>query len=320
MDKRTLVTVSIILTVFLMVGQGITYWANPNSFGSEMQRIGDDIEYELSSSAAVEYSVTIFENGTDFDGIYIYYDEGFTSYQSHSQQRAFINQLMLEFDKRNTERPTIVDADKIADLMESGAAVGIIVVSGILPPTVFSDVNSTAVDWVNGGGVLYWAGGILDSCYIGEGGQIIKLSDPGTRFFGIRSVNTENGKGSVPSENRDIGRMLSMNAGNLRGGLMLGLPDTLYLGFQNDDFSSISVASVGSGMVAVLGGGLDGEVRVSLAQMVCSGITPDSFGSIEYKTGSFQDSYAGSATVSGSATAYVYYGGDHIVYGKRFFL
>lgn len=320
MDRRTFVIIFVILTAFLMVGQGVAYWANPNSFGSEMKRTGGEVEYALSSSAAVEYSVMIFENGANLDGMYVYYDEGFASYQFHSTQQAFISQLMLEFDKRGTERPEIVDADGIADLMGSGASVGIIVLSGILPPTVFSDVNSTAVDWVNGGGVLYWAGGILDSCYIGDDGQITELPDPGTRFFGTTSISTENGRGSVPSGNRDVGRMLSANADGLYGGLTLGLPDTLYLGFQDDDFSSISVASVGNGMVAVFGGGLDGAVRVSLAQVICSGITPDALGSIEYATGSFRGSHSGSVIVSGTVTAYVYYGGDHIVYGKRFLL
>lgn len=318
-DRRILVILFAMLTVLLMIGQGIAYWANPNSFDSDMDRTGDNVEYTLSSSAAVEYSITVFENGTDLEGIYVYYDEEVASYQPHSAQKKFIERLMLEFDRRNAERPVIVDADGIADLM-TNVDIGIIVVSGILPPTVFSNTDSTAVDWVKGGGVLYWAGGVLDSSYIDADGQITMLPDPGTRFFGFPSVNTENERGSVPSDDRDIGRMLSMNADGLYGGLKIAIPGTLYPGFQDDGFSSISLASVGNGMVAVFGGDLDNAVRVSLAQTVCSGITPDVRGSIECVTGSFQGSHSGSTVVSGSVTAYVYYGGTHIVYGKRFSL
>lgn len=319
MDRR-LIAVFAILMVSLMAGQGISYWANPHSFWSDMERNGDDVEYALRSSAAVEYSVTVFEKGTELDGIYVYYDEGYVSHQSHSAQRRFIGQLMIEFDRRNAERPEVVDADGLADLMDRTPDAGVIVVSGILPPTVFSDTNSKAVDWVNGGGVLYWAGGVLDSCYIGDDGAIVELPAEGSRFFGAPSVNTKNGRGSAPSADRDLGRMLSMNADGLLGGLRLGLPDTLYLGFQYGGFSSISLASVGNGAVAVLGGGLDSEVRVSLAQMVCSGLSPKAE-LMEHAAGSLQGLRCGSVTVGGTAvTAYVCYGGDHIVYGKRFCL
>ncbi|MDD2532516.1 MAG: hypothetical protein PHX42_03140, partial [Candidatus Methanomethylophilaceae archaeon] len=99
-DRRILVILFAMLTVLLMIGQGIAYWANPNSFDSDMDRTGDNVEYTLSSSAAVEYSITVFENGTDLEGIYVYYDEEVASYQPHSAQKKFIERLMLEFDRR----------------------------------------------------------------------------------------------------------------------------------------------------------------------------------------------------------------------------
>lgn len=319
MNKGNLIFVSALLAVFLIAGQAAVYWANPYSFDSEISVDGDVLNYSLSSTSSVDYSVVIFENGLDLDELYIYHDADYAVNGTQSFQKKFTDQLIVELERRNTD-VTKIDADGLRDIMSSDpTGVGVVITSGAFPSTVYSETEDLALQWVRNGGTLYWAGGAIDSCYAETDG-IHELADPGSRFFGVAgTVNMDEGYGTDGSDDRTFGEILGLNWNGLSGGLAVGLTDTLYVGYQNDEFSSISLTSVDNGMVAVFGGKLSDVLRASLAQTICSGLS-NSVDSMEEFSGSFKGELKDSADISGmgSFTAYVCYGADYPVYGKRY--
>lgn len=263
----------------VVVGQGMVYWANPYSHGISVNVSGDSVDFDIRSTYDTEYTVLVLDNGdfTMLDKLYIYYDEGYGNDPriTYSSQKDYCDNIVAELTKRGFTNYAYVSAEDLAGVVSSaGAGTGMLFTSGAFPETVYDGTDSCGLmKWLASGGSMYWNGGEVGR-YISATGGLTEVSGYQTLFFGKEGcLNETDSEPGYERSKEAVSSVLRLTANNIGNGLVLGLDDTLYLGYNDGVHCSMSLMKKGEGQIAIMGGSFDKEMRMSLSQLIASKIS-----------------------------------------------
>jgi len=331
MSKNKILMLTAVLFAVMLAGQALTYFAMPNRYDASADISGPDVTYTISTNSAVTYTVLVYDNAKGTERLFIYYDESYAVYgATHAWQDRFIRQTIAELGTRGfAGEIVIVNAAELSDALDDlkdGDAV--LMTSGALPATVYSDVENKMFDWVENGGKLYWMGYAIGALYA-----------DGKDLFDAAPSYQADIFGADDCILTDAVKSTTRSADPLSAGLMLNNNDMIYslnadavndagvltaraLGFEHEGYSSVSLVEKGDGMICIVGGSIGSEGRSSVSQLISSGVTTSS-SFIDGVSGSIvRNTVTGTADVSGHTDigVHIRMGEPNIVYARTFFL
>jgi len=330
-SRNVAIIVTILLFAAMAAGQALTYFAMPNRYDASADASGSDITYTVSTNSAVTYTVLAYDDAEEIGRLFIYYDEGYAVQGvTHAGLDRFIRQTITELNVRGfAGEISIVNAAELRDALDDptkGDAV--LITSGVLPATVYSDTDNKIFEWAENGGRLYWIGYAIGALYADGKNMIDAPSSYQSDIFGVDDcILTDAGRSTVRSAD-PLSAGLLLNNNNLMYGLNVdavnaaGVLNARPLGFEHEGYNSLSLVETGSGMICVIGGSPGGEERISVSQLISSGVTFSS-DLIESTDGSIvRDTVTGTMDVFGYSDVGVHIrmGEPSIVYARTFFL
>jgi hypothetical protein len=325
MRKNTVLILTAALFAAILIGQALTYFAVPNRYDAHAEFSGSEVTYTISTNSAVEYTVLVYDNAQEVERLFIYYDESYAVYGvTHDWQNRFIRQTVAELAVRGITDVTIVNAKGLSDALDANPHGAVLMTSGILPDTVYTDTNNRMFEWVDGGGTLYWIGHAIGERYA-SGTQISSVAGYQMAIFGVDDCIMMSSERSVVRSDDPLGSGLMLNNNDVRFGLNVDKlkatgSDARSLGFEYEGYSSVSLVNKGGGMICVIGGGLSKTERVSIAQLISSGVTVSSE-LIDTVSGPIiRNTVTGTIEATGSDIGvHIRMGQPNIVYAKTFF-
>ena len=327
MPKRNVVIfIAILIFGAIVFGQALAYFAVPYKYeASVVVTDHGEIEYTVSTNSAVEYTVLAYSNAEKVERLFIYYDESYAVHGvTHSHQNNFIRQTIAELAVRGFKNVSIVNAAELSDILDEfteGDAV--LVTSGLLPDTVYSAGNNKIFEWVGSGGILYWIGYAIGAMSA-SGNDKSTLIGYQTNIFGDdNSVLMQPARSAERSQD-PLGSALTLNNNNAVYGLRTAgedpIPNSRSLGFEHEEYSSVSLVESGHGMICVIGGSLGATERASVSQLISSGVTVSSELLWTISGSVVRDTVTGTTEVTGSAVGvHVRMGEPNTVYARTFF-
>ncbi len=342
-DKGTdkaLVAIAIAVIAIVIAGEVVVYTADYTSYSADAS-IGSDgtVGYTVSASGSKTYTAVSLDNGShDVVGkLYIYYDESYKAcYEDvyvaigakELDQKYYVDQLAPTLRYRNISNVTVLNATELAEKLEAEAKSGnvksgLVCLSGALPDTVYTGfAGDTIFGWMSEGGSLYWVGNVIGK-YSASQESLKEVDGYQTLFFGTEGCLFDGESGVAYDEVGSNGftKTLSLMNNNVRYGVNCDLlpehRESLQLGFQSDGFSSISLISFGEGMMCIMGGDYSNNQRYDLAQIISSGLGPESE-IVDSANGTVtRGSTSGTLRASGeNPYAFIYIGGYYPVYCK----
>ncbi len=330
-DRRLLIATALIIAV-IIAGEAYIY-CNDWDDMYDVEISGKDVSIRADSS--VIYDIVAIDNGSKVPSsrVVLYYDSDqgekldgtrHATGGTYLSQEYYISQLGIQLKNRGTATETM-DADRLRIMMESAISSGrcnqsVVMVSGTIPDTVYSgDGSDLILRWLDMGGRIYWAGGIIGQYVSSSGGTVENLgSDRQSLFLGAVCQNPETTYGL--SETEGGWRTSLCLAGN---GTRYAVDPTmtessLAMGYTDGRYSSVCLVGHGSGTVCILGGVLSNDQRYDMAQIVSAGVTDESV-LVEHIHGSVTRSTVTETIAIDSSKnimVYTYLGGYFTVYGR----
>ena len=298
MSKRSdtaLVLSAVLILVIVLGGEVVTYTSDFTSYNADVRYTDDGIEYSVSADGSKTYSVIMSENGSykGIDGLYIYYDETYRSdYEDvlvpvgarELNQEYYVEQLTPTLRYRGIQDITVVDAEELKTALESDSAdgtatKGLVVISGALPDTVYKgNADDLVFKWMSCGDSLYWLGNLIGANYATQD-ALVPVDGYQQLFFGSECLNTGD---TVKAYGEIDGYCSALCLTNncvkysVDGSRLPAGTNHTEIGFTEDGYSSVSLVGFGKGMVCILGGDYSNNQRNDLAQVIASGIGPES--------------------------------------------
>jgi hypothetical protein len=288
--KNAALIITVLLFLAIAVGQLMTYVILPK-YDADVIITESGAKYSVSTNSSISYNVLAYDNARPVDRLYVYYDESYATYGvTHAMQNTFIEQTTVELRLRGFKNIERVNAIELGDIVSGTHVPGdaILITSGVLPDTVYTDQRDDIFGWVNRGGTLYWAGFILGAKF--AAGMELKDLEKDCNFdyqyeiFGEDECFLLEYRNSVEMSSdpnaRMLGKALMLTTNAVQYGLRTDLPNTLSLGFEHRSknghvYSSISLLGYGSGMICVIGN-TDPQTVYSISQMISSGVSNSS--------------------------------------------
>jgi len=279
-SKNIAILVTVLMFGMVIIGQALTYYAVPDRFGASADASGSEIAYTVSTNSAVAYTVLAYDDAKEVERLFIYYDEGYAVYGiTHDQQDRYIRQTTVELATRGfAGEINIVNAaglyDALNDYAEGDA---VLMTSGVLPSTVYSDTENKMFEWVGDGGTLYWIGYAIGAKY--ADGKDLADAPPTYQadIFGVGDCILMDDVRSSERSTDPLSSGLMLNNNNLEFGLSFDkISGAKSLGFEHKGYGSAVLVEIGDGMICVLGGGQGATERVSISQIISSGVTASS--------------------------------------------
>lgn len=337
-SDKVVVILAIVVIAVILVGEVVTYTSDYTDYSADAVFSEGGLEYTVSADGSKTYSVIVSENGTyrGFDKLYIYFDPDYASNYEDAKvpvgakeldQEYYVEQIVPTLRYRNVHDITIVDAQGLRQAMESDvkdtlSEIGVIVISGAFPDTVYSgSPDDLLFSWMSSGGSLYWLGNLIGSCYSTTEG-LVPVDDYQKLFFGTECLNTD-GPVKAYSEIDGYCNALSIMNNDVRygvnGSLLPEGTKHIELGFTEDGYSTTSIIGYGSGMMCIISGYYSNDQRNDLAQIIASGIGPESSIIAVEKGSVTRGSSSGTIACEGeNLSAYICLGGYYPVYCKLF--
>ena len=339
-DKIAVLAVVLIAAVF--VGEYLTYGYEVDRDASASWE-SDKVSYSVKSSGSDEYRAVLFDNAgqVPVSKLYIYVDGTYDKYYRDAcdlsdgarpcyiEAGYYAEQVRESLKIRGFTDVTLIDGIELEEIlrstMSSSAGIGIMVLSYAVPGSVYSGQSDCLlVNWVNGGGGLYWLSSEIGRFYTDDDGLHKVSGDCTAYFFGT----------SVPVDCDDKDE-LGYITGNPVGGVFtealclknstteFGIDITglsgIQLGFGEGGYASISLVSVGSGMICVFAGGFDINQLDDVGQVIASKLTCDSVFISMQKDKVTRETVRGSFGLSTSdAYLFIYTGGTYTNFGACF--
>jgi hypothetical protein len=330
--KNVAILVTVLMFTAVVIGQALTYYAMPNRYDASADASGSDVTYTVSTNSSVTYTVLAYDDAKEIERLFIYYDEGYAAYGvTHAGLDRFIRQTIAELGVRGfTSEISIVNAVELRDALDDrkdGDAV--LVTSGVLPVTVYSDTENKMFKWVEDGGSLYWIGYAIGALYADGKDLFDAASSYQSDIFGADDCILMDAATSTARSADPLSAGLLLNNNNLIYGLNVdavnddaGVLVARSLGFEHEGYSSVSLFEKGNGLICVLGGMPGGEERISVTQLISSGVTFLS-DLIDSTGGSIvRNTITGTMDISGHSDVGVHIrmGEPSAVYARTFFL
>jgi len=332
--KRPFTFLLITIIAILLVGEVLAFV--PIYHNSIEAWKGDDgsINYSVSTSASSQYTAIAFDNGDiyDIERIMLYYDSNYPSHYINDFLEDKVRLMIAEFKVRNSPEVVVANALEVRETLITENAEGtyhtaLIMMTGVLPDTIYNaTVDCPIVDWLNGGGVLYWIGDALGMYKGTRGGHILdRYPGYGEIFFGGTDdilVPGLAGFAQDKSQNSEIASALNIEYNIITFGIDTSYLDNyLSIGYTDGTFDSLLLTKFhsGEGMIVMFGGPTSTDAAPVIAQMICSKINYSS-SLLTLERGELQRSGA-TNTISSMQDAtdlYIYLGTPFVSFAKEF--
>ena len=275
--------------VVMIAGVAVTYGMQPDT-GFDVKDNGDGTAtMEVTGMMPTEISYMVLSDTDAPATIYMYLDDRYEGFVSYREQDRYLSALSDALSKRGFDNTEIIDADRLAQILDDPAASdrGVVIASGAIPvPAYPSDSDNKVLTFLSNGGTVYWSGPDIGLYRSVIDDEPVKIENGG--YFGD-SINDGEEECDV-FEASDVSEKMRFACYTADYGLKANLPESRVLGLY-DEYSSLSVAKVLSGRVYVLGcylSTLEAEEMYSYADMIVSGITEDT---VFKETGSFHKGF-----------------------------
>lgn len=334
-----IVVLAVAVMVILLAGEFFVYGVNPDRANSEIRAGAEGYVLDLYSNYSTDFTVLVTDsqcNGEPRE-LYIYCDHDYGTFIEDSYLDYWIDKMGSEFRVYGFSDHTVINAEGLRDMMAGSIANGsasrtaILVLTGVLPDTVYGDEPSLFEAWLEDGGAVYWSGAPM-GMFVGhpesENPSIeVVTEDPGLRFFGISgSIRTQEAPDQAiePSSDRYLGEALGIYYDNCNYGVSSDVPDSLFIGCEKDGYNSVSLSrySEGSGQICIFGGAFPPNnmqnVHANMLRLFFSGLYYDSV--VIFLEDSFKDAGTKSVNldVGGGETVFVMYGSLMGTYGRTY--
>lgn len=340
MRNKGLVALAVIIIVAIVVGEVYVYsFSAENTYRANASVGNGSITYEVGSNIASCYDVVYSDNG-DFDcvsDVYIYFDPSYKDNlvkvdqpigSKELDQPYYVEQLKHQLENRGVKY-TVLDAERLSeklsdDISSGNCRKGLIAVSGALPDTVYRGNDSDRIlEWIRGGGCLYWLGSLIGSCYATRDAIVPVAADYESMFLCAPGCLNRSELSTAYSEIDDNGykNALSLSGNDVKYGVDTSklATENLAVGFREGGYSSVTLIENGDGMVCVIGGDYSNRQRADLAQIVASHICYRSE-LLEHVSGNVKGGTSNGTVnaANGKSTMYIYIGGYFTEYGRSY--
>ena len=333
--ENRIVVVTMLILAAILVGEAYAYLPSDYGYSSEATLANGTVDYGIRTNGSNVYDVLLLDNkGYEApETLYVYRDPGFASNVNEDvavevgaqrmTQDYYIDQLILNLEYRGMTDVRILDASELgsaleSDLTSSPVSKGLVMVSGAIPSNLFSGSSDDLLPkWVSQGGSLYWAGAVIGQ-YVAEGKDLVKV-DGSDVFIGTNSFETEV---RLAGSDAMFRSELSYEYNHL-----VYAPDlsstsrtSLGAGYTDGVYDSVSLVSMGEGMVCIVAGEYNSKQIRDMSATVCSGLSPYSV-VIGFDEGIVRESVDGGFDVSaiqGNISLYVSVGGYFCVYAQGY--
>lgn len=330
--------IAVAIIAVILIGEVVVYTSDYTDYSADAVFGEGLMEYSVSADGSKIYSVVVSDNGSyrGIDRLYVYYDPDYKSNYEDVKvaigakkldQEYYIEQIAPTLRYRNVHDITIVDAQGLREAMESDVAdtevrIGVVSISGALPDTVYTGKSDDLVfSWMSSGGSLYWLGNLIGSCYATHD-ELVPVDNYQELFFGSNCLNTDGPEKAYNEIDGYCKAMSMVNTGlkyAVNGSLLPAGTKHIELGFTEDGFSTVSLIGFGSGMMCIISGDYSNNQRNDLAQIIASGIGPESKIIAQENGTVTRGSASGTLDCTGdNLSAYIYLGGYYPVYCKLF--
>lgn len=338
-SDRTVVAIAVAIVAVILIGEVVVYTSDYTDYSAEASIEDGVISYTVSADGSKTYSVVVSDSGSygRVQTLYLYYDESYPSDVEDVEadvgapaltQSYHLSQLVQLLEYRGVTDVEYVNAAELKEVLESlvgdgtSSGTGLVCLSGVLPETVYTGHEDDPIfQWLSDGGSLYWAGNLIGYGYGTADGRIVKVENYQELFFGSECLNTGDADRAYEEyEGNSYLTALSLQNNHVKYGVdatKITDRSCLSLGYQCDGYASITAVSYGAGAVFVFGGDYIDYQRYDMAQVIASGIGPDSK-IVKVVTGEVRGTAEGTVTVETDSTdlsAYIYLGGYYVVYG-----
>mgnify|MGYP006916081431 CR=1 FL=1 len=342
---RGLIVLAVAVIALVLVGEVAAYG---NLYGYDSE-VSEDGSFRVHSSGSNVYDIVSSDNGSfqSVRKLIVYSDDSYGGVvhgvtvevgARALDEEYYLSQLSNNLEYLGFSDIATANAASLKDALARGApaGTGIVVVHGALPDTVYSGSPGDAIlSWISAGGTLYWAGEALGK-YIGHADGTVSLAPEGYQslFLGSECI-LDLEISDVPGDNRNVGRAYSradsggysealhMKNNNVLYGVDPSLLDgreALCTGYCQDGHYSVSLVSLGSGCVCVMGGTFSNYQRMDLANVIAAGIGPAStLAGVAHGTVSHGTAEGSVPVGGGNSSMFVLLGGDFSVYGRTFY-
>lgn len=279
MSKNSLF-VGMAIIAFILLAQSQSYYV-PHDFTIGTETDGDSITYSIGGISDELYSEIHLENGFDTPSTYYLLRDG-----DYPMQRSkdTLDSMTFLFSKEVSRCPSItvktLDAKEIqAKMTESIASgeygYGIIMFGGAIPDILYDGTaSSTVIQWMNGGGCLYWTGEPFGK-YISTADGIVEVAgyhdSVSTSLFGIPDAinDAEDEVYAKNKINSDTTDALKVLCNETTYGVNTGIPsEALFLGYEEAGYASAAIIKFGSGMLSVFGSASGSQYSYYVAHVI----------------------------------------------------
>ena len=280
---------AVIVIALVLAGEIIVTTDSHDDFSTSVTTDGDDVQITIESRRPLVYTaVSLIDSLDTPKTVSVFYDKDYMSAAESGvastggralDENYYVEQIDATLKVRGIDYSEIVDAKGLAEVMsKDGRDNAVIVISGSLPDTVYDGTSDSLVlDWIGSGGRLYWIGSVLGK-YISHTDSIETVESGTTLFLGSECIDDTRIRGYDLIDNGFRDAFYIQSNLTTFGVDTSKLPkdvDYLSMGFTDGNRSSITVMGSGDGLVCVIGGEYTIRQRMDLAQMVASGIGPD---------------------------------------------
>ncbi len=291
MDSKKIfpIMATILVLAIVLVGEVIVVTSSHDDYSSSVYVDNDELIFTIDSRNAHEYTAVSLKNSLGLpETVSVYFDPDYPSAATNGvastgaralDEEYYVQQLSSTLKVRGIDYSEVVDAKGLQNIMSAdGKDHAVIVLSGTLPDTVYDGSKDSLISkWIESGGRLYWAGGIIGK-YISHRDSLEEVPSGTSIFLGSECIGPEFGRAlSEVNTNGFHDALYLQNNKTAYGVVTSELPDDteyICLGFTDGERSSATIVSDGNGIICILGGDYSIRQRIDLTQLLASGIGP----------------------------------------------
>lgn len=287
------VVTAIVLCAAILVGEVLTYSQDVHGYGAEAAWGEGRVDYRISSSGGDVYDALLVDNGgrPAIDALMLFVDDRYDEYYRDASEASdppilsqayFAEQVeaFLEFRSFSGAESCHDEGliEFIATTLADPSGKAILVSSYALPSEVYDGTaGCPLMRWISNGGTLYWVGSEIGRFYRDDSG-LHTVDGNQELFLGVRGcVNTAGSTIATEKIDNGFADALCLKNSNVMNGVDVSkVEGALGVGYSGGGYSTIALASCGSGSICIFAGIFDINLFDDIGQVVSSGLTSDS--------------------------------------------
>ena len=285
MDRKMLAVGAAIVAVILL-GQCLAYYGNSNSTSISTEVDGSDISYTITTSSDFVCDEAHLKNGFDAPRTYyILTDPSYGIQMSKEDLKSTCYLLSSEIGLCPSLTIKSADAGKIESMINTSLStsnfdIGLVILTGAIPDNIYDGTaSSKIVQWMTAGGTLYYSGSMFGINIATHDGvrEVDDWSAVSTALFGTDQLfcvdpEVEFGDEMLAPE---LNGLAKLTFNGIRFGVRMSAApsDSLFLGYTDGTYASVSLMKYGNGQLAYFGSTTEYQNSYALAHVMSLGLT-----------------------------------------------